>query len=366
MDIHLVGGFLGSGKTTAIIAAARRLVREGLRVGVVTNDQGRYLVDSAFIRAGGVPTVEVTGGCFCCNYDDFARVIVALGRRARPDVVFAESVGSCADLVATVVKPLVAAAQAAGRLRSLSVFADIRLLDRWLDGRSLPFSESVSYIFGKQLEEAGAVVVNKADLVPQEQAQAVFERAAARFAPRPVRLQSSLRDEDVAGWLRVIAPPADGGAPPPALPSASLAIDYDTYGSGEAELAWLDARIRLRCSGAGAAATGAVEAVLAGIARGLADRGAPIGHVKALIECGGATVKVSLTAGDAGPPRVPGLGDARVSLLLNARAQIAAEELRRIVQGALDAAAAEHGFLYEVDEEEAFHPGRPNPTHRVP
>ncbi len=363
MDIHLVGGFLGSGKTTAIIAASRRLVAEGLKVGVVTNDQGRYLVDSAFVRAGGVPTVEVTGGCFCCNYDDFARVIVALGRSARPDVVFAESVGSCADLVATVVKPLVAGARAAGRLRSLSAFADIRLLDRWLDGRPLPFSESVSYIFGKQLEEAGAVVVNKADLVSAEQARSVFERAAERFAPKPVRLQSSLRDEDVAGWLGVIALPE-------ALPSASLAIDYDTYGSGEAELAWLDARIRLHCGGgggsAGMAATAAVEAVLAGIARGLDARGAPVGHVKALIECGGASVKVSLTAGDAGPPRVPRLGDASVSLLLNARAQIAADELRRIVREALDAAAARHGFLYEVDEEEAFHPGRPTPTHRIP
>ena len=55
--LHLVGGFLGSGKTTAIAAAAKLLMAQGLRVGVVTNDQGKYLVDTAFFaaarRAGG-------------------------------------------------------------------------------------------------------------------------------------------------------------------------------------------------------------------------------------------------------------------------------------------------------------------------
>lgn len=45
---HLVGGFLGSGKTTAIIQACKRLLQTGQKVGVITNDQGKYLVDTAF------------------------------------------------------------------------------------------------------------------------------------------------------------------------------------------------------------------------------------------------------------------------------------------------------------------------------
>lgn len=50
MKLHLVGGFLGSGKTTAIINAAKKLMKDGKRVGVITNDQGRYLVDTAFSK----------------------------------------------------------------------------------------------------------------------------------------------------------------------------------------------------------------------------------------------------------------------------------------------------------------------------
>ena len=73
--MYFVGGFLGSGKTTAIALACRILIREGKRVGVVTNDQGKLQVDSLFMRSAGLPTVEVGGGCFCCRYDDFdARV----------------------------------------------------------------------------------------------------------------------------------------------------------------------------------------------------------------------------------------------------------------------------------------------------
>jgi hypothetical protein len=84
------------------------------------------------------------------------------------------------------------------------------------------------------------------------------------------------------------------------------------------------------------------------------------------VECGRAAVKLSLTAADGEPPRVPPLDGADVSMLLNARAEIAAEDLRSIVRAALEAAAAKHGFLYEMDEVDAFHPGPPSPTHRIP
>jgi len=97
VKLHIVSGFLGSGKTTAIIGAARALVDEGLKVGIVTNDQGRYLVDTAFFQRAAFPTVEVTGGCFCCNYQDLESQLQQLQERAQPDVIFAESVGSCAD-----------------------------------------------------------------------------------------------------------------------------------------------------------------------------------------------------------------------------------------------------------------------------
>ena len=40
----MVGGFLGAGKTTALLRAADMLTGRGLRVGLITNDQSGGLV----------------------------------------------------------------------------------------------------------------------------------------------------------------------------------------------------------------------------------------------------------------------------------------------------------------------------------
>ena len=44
------GGFLGSGKTTALAAIAKRLIQRGMRVGIITNDQTENLVDTVIIK----------------------------------------------------------------------------------------------------------------------------------------------------------------------------------------------------------------------------------------------------------------------------------------------------------------------------
>ena len=68
--IACVGGFLGAGKTTALAFAARELHARGLKVGIITNDQGSHLVDTEVMRSLGMPTEEISGGCFCCRFDE--------------------------------------------------------------------------------------------------------------------------------------------------------------------------------------------------------------------------------------------------------------------------------------------------------
>src|SRR5262249_20109987 len=102
-----LGGFLGAGKTTTMLAAARLLERRGERVSLITNDQGADLVDTQLARAAGFAGVgEITGGCFCCRFDDLADVVRRLSDQVNPTVVIAEAVGSCTDLQSTVVRPL--------------------------------------------------------------------------------------------------------------------------------------------------------------------------------------------------------------------------------------------------------------------
>src|SRR5438093_2448368 len=102
----MIGGFLGAGKTTAVAQLAQRLTAQGLRVGLITNDQGSELVDTAMLRSRGFSTEEITGGCFCCRFNTLTDAAQRLTDSTRPDVFIAEPVGSCTDLVATVTYPL--------------------------------------------------------------------------------------------------------------------------------------------------------------------------------------------------------------------------------------------------------------------
>ncbi|MEO1367531.1 MAG: GTP-binding protein, partial [Acidobacteriota bacterium] len=65
----MIGGFLGAGKSTAVGALATRLESRGLKLGLITNDQGRGLVDTRSLRHRGFNVEEIAGGCFCCRFD---------------------------------------------------------------------------------------------------------------------------------------------------------------------------------------------------------------------------------------------------------------------------------------------------------
>src|SRR5579859_2386905 len=102
----MVGGFLGAGKTTTLARLARVYQGRSQKVGLVTNDQAQDLVDTTSLRAQGFAVQEVPGACFCCRFNDLVDRVGQLSRDDRPDIILAEPVGSCTDLVATVVRPL--------------------------------------------------------------------------------------------------------------------------------------------------------------------------------------------------------------------------------------------------------------------
>jgi Ni2+-binding GTPase involved in maturation of urease and hydrogenase len=353
MRLHLVGGFLGSGKTTAIIQASRILLEKGLKVGVVTNDQGRYLVDTAFMRLSELPTVEVTGGCFCCNYSDLDSSLDQLLVSAKPEVIFAESVGSCADLVATVVKPLLQLKQVESTPTSFTVFADGRLLRRRLRGDPMPFSEDVVYIYDKQLEEAGLIVINKVDLLTGAGVEETYNLLHTRYPEKTVIPQISLTPDGVSHWLTLLE---DGSG---LLPDTSLNINYERYGRGEAQLAWLDEEIIFE----GAETAQWLRRLLSGVIDGLRSSRKAIGHLKFFIQAGDLETKLSFTTLEDPDwdSSLPALSGGKIRLLVNARVEMPAQDLRDLFRNELNKA----GGVYLEGGVSYFHPRQPTPTHRI-
>src|SRR6266403_4558422 len=183
----MIGGFLGAGKTTCVAKLAQHLTAEGLKVGLITNDQGSELVDTAMLRSRGFATEEIPGGCFCCRFNSLVDAARKLTAATRPDVFIAEPVGSCTDLVATVTYPLRRIYRNNFSIAPLSVLVDpIRALRIFGLENGGKFSEKVLYIYRMQLEEADLIVINKADLLDAAANQGLHSALAQEFPGKEI------------------------------------------------------------------------------------------------------------------------------------------------------------------------------------
>ncbi len=358
LTLLLAGGFLGSGKTTAIEQAARQLLKNGRKVGVITNDQGVQQVDTQFIKGQLIPSGEVANGCFCCQYNELEKNIASLALLQQTEIIFAESVGTCTDLAATVVNPLLSFNP--GRYDIvLSIFADVRVLVKFLEeGRSV-FHDTVSYIYERQLREADIIVVTKIDLLSGGQLADVRRLIGSAYREKRVLFQNSLSEDDIGRWLAACA-----GVDNPHL-RPSLEIDYDIYGAGEAELAWLDEELGIFTTDSSAGR--AAQQFCKKLYDELATRGYPIGHLKFLIDDGKTRQKLSFTSMPGGHehPAASGMETDRIVVLINARVQTRPEMLQAIVNEVILETEREASCKITEYQLSAFRPGIPRPTHRI-
>jgi Ni2+-binding GTPase involved in maturation of urease and hydrogenase len=355
MKLIITGGFLGSGKTTAIVNACQHLMSQSVRVAVITNDQGDQQVDTAFVSGFGIPIEEVAGGCFCCKYDQFSERIGLL-REAAPDFIFAEAVGSCTDLVATLAKPL---ADSHPDLRCvISVFVDGELMSAILEGRASFLHESVRYIFKKQLEEADLLVVNKKDRLTAAQIESVYSILAAEFPAKKIHFQDSDNIQDVQDWIRLLK------EFPAVSERSSLDIDYNTYGAGEAELCWYDDVLTISSAFADAVMIG--RRIIGNVFDRVQEDRLVVGHLKFLIRTADAQAKVSFTTtSTSADVNFKMNASEKADLVINARIQTSPDILRDLFSNSIT--LAERMFPCEVSSRKAsvFRPGFPTPTFRI-
>ena len=340
--IVIVGGFLASGKTTLILAAARLLQQRGVRCAVILNDQSNDLVDSRLATAEGFLAREVTGGCFCCRFSELMSSIEHL-QTFRPEVIFAEPVGSCTDISATVLGPLLECFDRY-RIAPFTVLVDPA---RAVALQAANADSDMAFLFEKQLHEADLVCITKADLYPD----------AAGIPSVSARRLSAKTGQGVQQWLdEILFGSQQAGR-------TTLEIDYARYAQAEAALAWLN----LSCD-----LVPAVPSSPALIIGPLMDRldtaltaaAIPIVHLKVFDRCAGGWLKAAVCA-NGEEPRVEGDLDAspagRHELVVNLRAKGDPEVVRRIVEEQLKPI---EGQVFNVHLE-CFSPAPPKPERRV-
>lgn len=362
-----LSGFLGAGKTTTLAAMARRLERRGSRVAVVTNDQGRDLVDTRVAAAAGVDVSEVTGGCFCCRFEDLADVVSMAVERNGADVVLAEAVGSCTDLSATVARPLRRTYGDVVEVAPLTAVVDPARFTAF--DRSLSLTDpgdDLAYLFDRQLADADVIAVNKIDLAPQAEIDAVRASVHQRHRHARVVPYSAATGQGLDTLEDLLLDGRD-------LPERDIEIDYDRYAAAEAELAWLNHRVLVQPaaqSGTFASATWG-HAVLSSLGRVAVRNGWQVGHAKLVIEPpeeSSAFTKLSLVAAGS-PPMLDVDGGAmrRAGVRVNARIACRPDQLDAAITAAIRAGddAADSQSVAE-GEPTSFAPMYPRPQYRLP
>jgi Ni2+-binding GTPase involved in maturation of urease and hydrogenase len=360
----MVGGFLGAGKTTTITRLARMYQDRGLRVGIVTNDQAADLVDTTSLRAQGFDVGEVAGACFCCNFNELTATIGRLAAAQMPDVVLAEPVGSCTDLVATVVQPLVQLFRARFDVAPYGVLLKPGHGRKILRGeRGGGFSPKAEYIFRKQLEEADFILLNRIDVLSALERGELEGLLAEQFPGLPV-VQVSARTG--VGFNQLFELLTQAGA----VGRRVLELDYDVYAAGEAELGWLNGSLAVHAPRPFLLDDLLLDLV-AGLRASLAAAEVPsaagIAHFKAIGLCDSSFCVANLTGNEAAPelslPSNASVNEAQ--LVVNARVAMDPVVLEQHVRAAVADACGRHGATATFGQVQRFRPGRPVPTHRL-
>jgi G3E family GTPase len=356
----MVGGFLGAGKTTTLGHLARHYMARGQRVGLVTNDQAQDLVDTNSLRGQGFLVEEVAGACFCCRFDDLVGKVEQLGQKERPDVILAEPVGSCTDLVATVVQPL---KDLYGQRFEVAPYAvlfkpshGLRILR---NETGAGFSPKAAYIFRKQLEEADAIVINRIDEMRPDEVTKLAELVAKDYPGVPVLRMSA---KTGAGFEALAELLDQQGA----FGRKLLEIDYDTYAEGEAELGWLNASFRVTTPHP-VGLDGLLLDAVTRLGRSLRQRGLEVAHLKAIGLADGPFGVANLVSSGSEPElSLPSHGRVQeAEVIVNARVAADPALLEELVRQTMDEVSSLDRYgQAEVRTMQSFRPGRPQPTHR--
>ena len=356
----MVGGFLGAGKTTTLARLARHYTGQGLKVGIVTNDQAADLVDTKSLRSQGFEVGEVAGACFCCRFDDLISTIESIGRDQTPDIILAEPVGSCTDLVATVIQPLKQLYQARFQIAPYGVILKPSQGRKILKNEpGTGFSPKAAYILKKQLEEADLVLINRIDELSAAELDELQSLLNAQFSTTPRLAVSAKSGQGFDAYFQFLDQEGDFGR-------RVLDIDYDTYAEGEAELGWLNSNIRITSE-----TEFRVDDLLLDVIRTLKDAlvkdDLEVAHLKLIGLSPAAFGVANLISRDVPPElSLPSHANTReLELIVNARVACDPDDLGKHVEKTIRDICDAHNATPTFGNTQKFRPGRPQPTHRM-
>lgn len=175
MNVLIFGGFLGSGKTTALMQLARYIVDNSKsdnpnKVMILENEIGEVGIDDAFLRGGGFRVDNLFAGCACCTVSgELVTAAIRIKKEYDPEWLVVETTG--------LAYPLKIQQNLKETINVESRIAVLVDASRW-QRLHIPMEA----LFAGQIYGANAVVINKVDLV-EESVVDIVEHDVKEYDP---------------------------------------------------------------------------------------------------------------------------------------------------------------------------------------
>lgn len=171
MKVLLLSGFLGSGKTSALLQMAAYMVRQSGRsdtsVMIIENEIGEVGVDDKVLKAQGLAVRELFAGCACCTGGaDLLNDIRSIREAANPEWIVIEATG--------VAYPL----EIKNNVESC-FHIPVKILSMADAGRWKRLHSYMPQLIEAQVDSADCILLNKVDLVDEETADHIVEELRA-------------------------------------------------------------------------------------------------------------------------------------------------------------------------------------------
>lgn len=164
MKVIIIGGFLGSGKTTTLLKLGKYLNDKGEKIAIIVNEIGEIGVDGTTLDIEGVETREITNGCICCTLKiDMEQALDSLAEEYGPDTVIIEPTG-------------IAFPRQIKEEIELMKITDMEFspIINLIDGSRFDLEiEQVPKFIKTQIEDADILGINKIDVATDEQVSKV-------------------------------------------------------------------------------------------------------------------------------------------------------------------------------------------------
>ena len=196
MNILILGGFLGSGKTTCLMQLAKYLVRispaeKENKVMILENEIGQVGIDDEFLRSGGFRVDNLFSGCACCTVSgEMVTAAIRIRKNYDPQWLVVETTGLAYP--GRIQENLV---EAMGMKARVVVLVDAK---RWPRIR-----KPMEALLKGQIVNSDAVVINKIDLVTPEAVELVKEQVREMDAGTGIFTLCALNDDNDAVWKAV-------------------------------------------------------------------------------------------------------------------------------------------------------------------